>query len=333
MKAALLRQRPPSLPARFVKPTGPWVCALFIGHALVLCFGPGLLAMKLLQHSGWGRLPAWPLVGLLALLSGFGLNLLAGLGHEGFHFTLARSRRLSARLGIVFSAASLGFLAVGFHLADALHHRHTNRALDPDLQRLRHWRHPLLRLLCVQAAQHRHSRVLVRRLLVDGALPAGLTPVFPLFELQGLALLNIGAQIGWLLAYALLSMADPLCGLCLVLLPHIGAALVGAAVAFAQHGDTGEAPWDNARSHPGWLASLLMGGTNHHLEHHLYPRVPCWRLGRVHRWLALSPWARQHRLKTGRGLWAGLRVLRPRVTYGPALIAPPKRRKRDAVGA
>ena len=28
-----------------------------------------------------------------------------------------------------------------------------------------------------------------------------------------------------------------------------------------------------------------MAGTNFHLEHHLYPRVPCWRLPALHRWL------------------------------------------------
>ena len=46
----------------------------------------------------------------------------------------------------------------------------------------------------------------------------------------------------------------------------------------------------NARSRVSFWVTLLQGGSNFHLEHHLYPNIPCWHLPRVHRQLLSTGW-------------------------------------------
>ena len=41
----------------------------------------------------------------------------------------------------------------------------------------------------------------------------------------------------------------------------------------------------DSRSRPSALFTVLNFGNNFHLAHHLYPSVPCYRLGKVHRLL------------------------------------------------
>jgi len=48
-----------------------------------------------------------------------------------------------------------------------------------------------------------------------------------------------------------------------------------------------------------------MSGTNYHLEHHLYPRVPCWRLPALHRWLRDTDWYRTRQPVVERSFWRG----------------------------
>lgn len=49
---------------------------------------------------------------------------------------------------------------------------------------------------------------------------------------------------------------------------------------------------------------------------HRYPRVPYWRLARVHKWLAGSEWMRQQPLEVERRFWYGMLFFRERLAYG-----------------
>lgn len=140
--------------------------------------------------------------------------------------------------------------------------------------------------------------------------------VFTLAELKFLAAVNVAAQLFWIGIYVMLFFADPILGLCVVLVPHLATAIISAVIVFVQHGDTGDQLFNNSRTHSSPWATLLMAGTNYHLEHHLYPRVACWRLPRVHRWLKTTEWARKNPLLVARRFFAGFALVSGNRPYG-----------------
>ncbi len=285
---------PPPLPAHFTEPARPWATALFLAYALGLSFGPGLLAYLLVVFSGWSLAMQVLPVAALSMVAGFGFYVMGTVAHEGFHFTLARNKRISALLGVGFSSAVFAFFGLGFYLIHSRHHRHTNQADDPDHQLFSRFTSTWQRLLVLRLVNNRGYLKLLVGLIRRGELPPGMHTVFSLKELRWLAWANVLAQFGWIAVYAGLFAIDPMLGLCVVVLPHLATAVVSAAIVFVQHGDTGDQPCNNSRSHASPWATLLMGGTNYHLEHHLYPRVACWRLPQVHRLLMASDWTRHH---------------------------------------
>ncbi len=311
---------PPPLPAHFTEPGRPWATAAFLAYAMTLAFGPGVLSYLLVAHSGW----SWPAlfvpVSLLTAITGFGFYVMGTIAHEGFHFTLARDKFTSALIGTWLSAAVFAFFGLGFYLVHARHHRHTNEEGDPDYQFFSRFTTTWRRLLVLRLLNNRIYVKIVIRLLLKGGLPEGTVTVFTLAELRRLAVVNVLAQAFWISLYAIAFHHDLKLGVCLVLWPHIATAIVSAAIVFVQHADTGHQLHDNSRTHATPLITLLMGGTNYHLEHHLYPRVPCWRLRRVHAWLGRTPWAAANPLLVERGFWRGLLFCRGVFPYGRRVL-------------
>jgi len=307
---------PPHLPASYTDPARPWATALFLGYALALAFLPGVLSYLLLA----GIPSAWPWtvlpVALLSTIAGFGFYVIGTTAHEGFHFNLGRSKWTSAVLGTWVSAAIIGFFGVGFYLVHSQHHRYTNQEQDPDYQLFSRFRRTWHRLLVLRMVNNRTYVKIVAALLSRSQLPDGVRTVFSLDELKMLARINVVAQLFWISCYIAMLIINPLLALCCVLLPHLATAVVSATIVFVQHADTGHALSDNARTHSSPLVTLLMGGTNYHLEHHLYPRVPCWRLAGLHRWLCKSAWAQQNPLMVEKKFWRGFLLCRERFPYG-----------------
>ncbi|WP_081266223.1 fatty acid desaturase family protein [Variovorax paradoxus] len=311
-------RHPPRLPEHFLAPTRPVESLRFLCHALGLAFVPGLAAWVLVTCSGWSLFALVPAIALLSAIAGFGFYVVGTVAHEGFHFTLAESKWRSALLGVWFSSPVLAFLGVGFHLVHASHHRHTNAPEDPDLQLFSQFRSTWSRLLLLRLANNRVYMRVVLSLLLHNRLPEGMSSAFSLADLRRLSWVNLAAQAFWAGLYGAAFVVDPWLGLCTVVLPHAMTAFISAAIVFVQHGDTGDLPADNARTLSSPLATLLMGGTNFHLEHHLYPRVPCWRLQRVHRWLCGTAWAAQQPMQVERSFWRGMLLIRERHAYGSA---------------
>lgn len=325
--SAIPSRRPPRLPQHFLAPTRFGESLRFLGHALGLAFGPGVAAWLLVTCSGWSLFVLVPAVVLLSAVAGFGFYVVGTVAHEGFHFTLAESKWRSALLGVWFSSPVVAFLGVGFHLVHAPHHRHTNDPEDPDLQLFSQFRSTWRRLLLLRLINNRGYMSVVLGLLRHDRLPEGMSSVFSRTELRRLSWQNLVAQGFWIGLYGAAFVVDPWLGLCMVVLPHVMTAFISAAIVFVQHADTGHLPADNARTLSSPLATLLMGGTNFHLEHHLYPRVPCWRLRHVHRWLCGTAWAAQHPMQVERSFWRGMLLIRERHAYGsgePALKPQPR---------
>lgn len=315
-EAPLDHRLPPKIPAHFTEPGRPWATTGFLVYAMLLAYGPGLLSYLLVTRSGWSWAVLALPVAILAAIAGFGLYVMGTTAHEGFHFTLARDKFTSALIGTWFSAAVLAFFGLGFHLVHASHHRHTNAAGDPDFQLFSRFTATWRRLFVLRLVNNRVYLRIVARLLMRNELPQDTVTVFSRDALKSLARINVLAQVFWIGLYAAAFFHDPRLGLCLVLLPHAATAIVSAVIVFVQHADTGQQLHNNARTHATPAITLLMCGTNYHLEHHLYPRVPCWRLHRLHAWLACTPWAAAHPLLIERGFWRGLMYCRGRHPYG-----------------
>ncbi len=54
---------------------------------------------------------------------------------------------------------------------------------------------------------------------------------------------------------------------------------------YVEHAGTEAKPGRVARSFSSQFWTVLFFGNNLHLEHHLYPNVPCYRLPALHAWL------------------------------------------------
>ena len=55
---------------------------------------------------------------------------------------------------------------------------------------------------------------------------------------------------------------------------------------YVEHAGTGLGMFRDSRSFTHPLYTVLFFGNNYHLEHHIYPGVPCYNLPQVHRMLA-----------------------------------------------
>jgi fatty acid desaturase len=54
---------------------------------------------------------------------------------------------------------------------------------------------------------------------------------------------------------------------------------------YIEHAGTGVGLFQDARTYSSPLMTALFAGNNYHLEHHLYPSIPCYRLPALHRHL------------------------------------------------
>lgn len=74
-------------------------------------------------------------------------------------------------------------------------------------------------------------------------------------------------------------------GLVAIAIPHLLGLLYTGLRPYAEHGGTGPGLFLDARTRTSPFFSVLYFFNNYHLEYHLYPWVPCYRLPAVHRYL------------------------------------------------
>jgi beta-carotene hydroxylase len=221
----------------------------------------------------------------LLLLAQQGLHLLGWVGHEGLHLSLARNRYVSASLGIFFSSMIINFMEIGWAASHWNHHRYTNQASDPDCQLYSRYQSFWSRLLFARLASNRVNLANTLRMLLGKPLGYAYSLPFPPHAIRALAGFNIACSLLWLSVYAAIAFFDSVTGLVSIAIPHVLGLLYTGLRPYVEHAGTGSGLFLDARTRTSPFFSILYFFNNYHLEHHLYPWVPCYRLPAVHRFL------------------------------------------------
>jgi fatty acid desaturase len=274
--------RRPRLARAFYEPSLPHV-VLMIGTGAGLFVWAGYLATQLAMSDVPLTIRVAGVMALVAA-SAHGAHVLEWVGHEGIHLTLHRNRWVSVVMGSFF-AAMAAFPAVGYGLAHWSHHRFANQASDPDAHTYSRFHTFWSRLLFAGLVARWTS---VENLL---KLIGGGPPRFP-YQLpfsaraqRGLACVDIACLFFWATVYTVIGVAHPAFVLLSVCLPMAIATAISGLRAYIEHAGTGLGAFRDTRSYGATVCTWLLFGNNHHLEHHLYPGVPCHRLREVHRLL------------------------------------------------
>lgn len=306
----------PRLPRHFYR-RSPLASILFISWVLALWWGPALAAHQLMSRRDLPLVVCLAGAGVLWFVAGQGVHLLGFVGHDGFHFNLFRSRWWSASVGIVLSSMTVVFLQAGVAIDHLNHHRHTNREDDPDLRlfgKLERW---WTRLLFARSRANRAFFVDLWRLLLNLPLEMDERSLpFPRPTYRRFAALNLACACFWLSSYVWLGMQSFSALLCFVVLPFSFASLYSGIRPYLEHDDTDAETNTCARSRTHWLLTLFYCGNNLHLEHHLYPSIPCYRLPQVHRWLVSEGHLPRDHSHFDGHLWSSYRYVSSALRYG-----------------
>ncbi len=307
----------PKIPREFFeRSTGKAVFFLAYAFALWLLPAAGIYRLAVASSPGW-EIKA-PVIFLLALVAQQGLHLFGWIGHESFHFNLFRGKKANVATGLIFSSLIVGHNGFGFALSHWHHHRFTNQPEDPDWQVFARFRTAL-------------SRFLFARLMADVRyLGNGLLAAtgkwdwdmrgFPLneSEIRWYARANLLVSGFWIALFGTLIYRHPVPGLLAIGLPLLLLTLLTGLRPYLEHAGTGKTLFTTSRTRTSPLLSAFYYFNNYHLEHHLYPRVPCYNLARVHRWLSLKGLLSGEGALIEKGFWNNLRYVTRRYQYPSA---------------
>jgi beta-carotene hydroxylase len=302
MTAKNLQRKRPPLSESYYYPSA-FRSTLLVLYAFSLFALPSVLARIILSIG-----LSWPLTVLLIApcvwLAGQGLLLIGWVGHEGAaHFSLYRNKWLSILAGIFVSSAIPTFLELGFAVGHRNHHRFTNQASDPDCQLFGSFKSFWSKTLLARPAAD--SRYFLNTLMMAFNQPLPYRYIFPFngTSLVALAWFNLGCSLLWLTAYALITLYDPLTGIVCIILPSLVTFIISSLQPYLEHAGTEIGIGRDARSRIAPLFTLLYAGNNYHLEHHIYPGVPCYRLPSVHRMLVAQGFYKQVDAFIEPGIW------------------------------
>jgi fatty acid desaturase len=272
----------PNLPRDLYESSATWA-TIFILYGVGLFVGCGWLA----GHVAAIDAPlALRIAGVLLLLlaSAHGAHLMGFVGHEGIHLTLHRNKYVSAILGTLVSSMT-SFSAIGYGISHWNHHRFTNQESDPDAHIYPRFKSFWRRLLLARSVANRtHVRNMVMMAL-GRPLALGYKLPFGPRASRALAALNLAFLALWLCLYAAIAVHHPLRIVFGVVLPLLIVIPLSGLRGYIEHGGTGIGIFRDTRSYVSPVYTWLLFGNNFHLEHHLYPGVPCYRLPAVHRFL------------------------------------------------
>lgn len=272
--------RRPPIPKGWYQPSPLGTAALLL-YALALYFVPaalGRIVVGLLEPSILQVVCLIPCI----VVAGYGLQLMGFVGHEGLHLSLHRQKMVSVVLGLVYASAIPTYIEMGFAAHHWNHHRFTNQASDPDVQPVRHLHTWWQRLLFARAIYNFLYFRTALRLALGESWPFSYSLPFQSSTTRKLCWLNFALEFLWLIIYATVTLYDPLTGIVSIALPMVAVWLINACQIFIDHAGTTDGPFRNAWSRTSPFMTLVYFGANYHLEHHLYPGVPCYRLPKVH---------------------------------------------------
>jgi beta-carotene hydroxylase len=257
---------------------------------------------------------------LLSPLAAVGLHNLALLGHEGTHFNLSKDKLGSSLLGTFLASMVPFHFNTGFALSHAAHHVHTNTDKDPDIHVFGPFQGAWRRLIVARrAASLAYFRGTVAAALgKDGIKLPGLKER----ELKIVAWFNLAVSVGFLALYAFLMVN--VAGFALFFgLSYALTYMLSALRPYLEHAGTDTGKFSNARTFSSASLDFVFGGINYHLAHHLYPRVPAYRMAEFQRWLEEQPdFGAQERV-TGH---------EPRALYRAATRLPYGKQRKDVAG-
>lgn len=282
MEAPALRR--PNIPLSFYQPSLLGTLG-FISYALALFVIPGALTYSILR--GVESLPLKILLLIPSIfVGGLGVHLLGWLGHDGTHLSLHPNKHLSVLIGLFFSSMAVTYFEMGFAFEHWNHHRFCNQPLDPDvrtLSRLKTW---WQRILFTRLVYNTTYISILGRVILGRPLPFKYKLPFKDPTLKLFCWANIAFSLFWLGVYAWLTAYDFRIAIFCIGIPTLIALLASGPQSYIDHAGTlSDKTWENSRTRTSRLATLIWFGGNYHLEHHLYPGVPSYRLPAVHRHL------------------------------------------------
>lgn len=272
----------PVLDPSFYQPSLLWT--LFnISYGLVLFVFFGWLNYQV-AIGPWSIVSRIVLMIPLTTLSAIGLYVLAALGHESLHGNLCKNAKWSFLTGLFFSSSVVSYFDMGFAVRHWEHHRLTNQKTDPDLIPTAHltnwWQRLLLSRLIFNIVYMKNVFYLAMGKL--DYIAEYKTPYTPK-ELVFFSRANILFAGFWLAVYIAITIIDWRAGLFGIVLPSLVLALMASCQSYLDHAGLGDEPFRNAYSRTSPIMTFIYFGSNYHLEHHLYPKVPCYRLHKVHK--------------------------------------------------
>ena len=275
--------RRPLIPAELYKPSLLGTVA-FITYAIALCVVPAALSRMILASFDSVLLRV-VLMTPLTIIAGYGFQLIGFVGHEGLHLSLHRNKIISILLGLFFASSIVTYFEMGFALQHWNHHRFTNQASDADIQAVSHLKTWWQRLLFARATYNFLYIRRVIRIALGHACSFRYQMPLKAPTVRTLCWINLVLGLFWIGIYAVITIYDPLTGLFSIALPMVVTMLISSCQTFIDHAGTSDQLFCNAWSRTSPLMTAVYFGANYHLEHHLYPGVPCYRLPKVHRLL------------------------------------------------
>lgn len=242
----------------------------------------------------------WWLYPFAIFLIGTRQHALGIMAHESTHFAVSGSRFWNDLLGNLFAAYPLTYAVQGYRTNHLRHHRWLETTKDPERTALDlypdEWRYPMKRskfylLLFTDALLLKQVRALdLVRYVWE--IPAGAAPHVVAVVLYQATAAFVAWRTGWFWSYVLLWLV-PLFSVAIMCF-RIRTASEHSAIGAAEDRYTRETPDTLATTRTtvgGPIGKFLFAPHNmaYHIEHHLYPAVPVFRLRKLHETLQRNP--------------------------------------------
>jgi beta-carotene hydroxylase len=323
------KRQKPNLPPDFYRPESFWVFLFFV-YSFLLFIGGGYL-----NHVVW--VSSWPLFGkvpisfLLIFLACNGLHLLGWLAHEGIHLSIANNKFISAAIG-GFAGSVLFFSAIGFGISHWPHHRFTNQPGDPDTALQSRQQTFLRRFFLARIFANREYTIAAIKVVLKKQRRSTYKLPFGEQQLRFLSGIGLIFSVLWMSLYIGIGFASPQYALHAFILPYLMLIPVTGLRIYIEHAGTQPGEFMDARSYTSWFYTILLFGNNYHLEHHLYPSVPSYKLPKVHKKLLAEGYFQRFDAPVVSGILAPLRFTTERYPYPDAGLREVIANDRDVPG-
>jgi len=277
------KHRPPRVPEKLRQLSYPKTIA-FVLVAYIYFVG-GALTSYYLWMSELDLFIKIPTIAASLFLAQQGLHLTGWVGHEGFHSILHKNKKISAYLGIILSTILFSFQQFGLAVSHWTHHAYTNQENDPDVRIFGKYKTFWSRLFLSRLGASRTYLKTTISIAFGKKIDHEILLPFKPEEIKRMARVNLTLSAIWMVIHISIIINDFMFGFICIILPHFLMTLFAGIRAYIEHADTGEELFDNTRNRINPIFTLFYFGNNYHLEHHLYPTIPCYNLPLVHRFL------------------------------------------------